>query len=54
MDLQINFMVVYIAFMRSANLSMFQISNLFSIEQILLAIFDYSTGTISDKIGRKK
>ncbi|WP_058990677.1 hypothetical protein [Anaerococcus rubeinfantis] len=45
---------IYIAFMRSANLSMFQISNLFSIEQILLAIFDYPTGTISDKIGRKK
>lgn len=45
---------IYIAFMRSANLSMLQISNLFSIEQILLAIFDYPTGTISDKIGRKK
>lgn len=45
---------IYITFMRSANLSMLQISNLFSIEQILLAIFDYPTGTISDKIGRKK
>ena len=45
---------IYIAFMRSANLSMLQISNLFSIEQILLAIFDYPTGTISDKIGRKR
>lgn len=45
---------IYIAFMRSANLSMLQISNLFSVEQILLAIFDYPTGTISDKIGRKK
>lgn len=45
---------IYIAFMRFANLSMLQISNLFSIEQILLAIFDYPTGTISDKIGRKK
>ena len=45
---------IYIAFMRFANLSVLQISNLFSIEQILLAIFDYPTGTISDKIGRKK
>lgn len=45
---------IYIAFMRSSNLSMLQISNLFSIEQILIAVFDYPTGTISDKVGRKK
>ena len=31
-----------------------EFSNLFSIQQILQAVFDYPTGTISDKIGRKK
>ncbi|KSV59617.1 hypothetical protein [Acetivibrio ethanolgignens] len=45
---------IYIAFMRSKGLTLIQISRLFSIEQILLAIFDYPTGAISDKMGRKK
>jgi len=44
----------YIAFMRSKNISINTISTLFSIKQLLLAIFDYPTGTISDKYGRKK
>lgn len=48
------FGATYVAFMRSRNLTIAQISRLFSIEQILLAIFDYPTGAISDKIGRKK
>ena len=45
---------IYVAFMRSQNLTIAQISKLFSLEQILLAVFDYPTGTISDKFGRKK
>ena len=48
------FGATYVAFMRAQNLSIAQISNLFSIQQILQAVFDYPTGTISDKIGRKK
>lgn len=45
---------IYIAFMHSQSLSISQISSLFSLEQILLAVFDYPTGTIADKHGRKK
>jgi len=45
---------IYIAFMRSQSLTISQISSLFSLEQILLAVFDYPTGTIADKHGRKK
>ena len=45
------FGATYVAFMRSQKLSVVQISNLFSIQQILQAVFDYPTGTISDKIG---
>lgn len=48
------FGATYVAFMRAQDLSIAQISNLFSIQQILQAVFDYPTGTISDKIGRKK
>lgn len=48
------FGATYVAFMRSQKLSVVQISNLFSIQQILQAAFDYPTGTISDKIGRKR
>lgn len=48
------FGAIYIAFMRSQGLTIIQISRLFSIEQILLAIFDYPTGAISDKRGRKR
>ena len=48
------FGATYVAFMRSQKLSVVQISNLFSIQQILQAVFDYPTGTISDKIGRKR
>lgn len=48
------FGATYVAFMRAQDLSLVQISNLFSIQQILQAVFDYPTGTISDKIGRKK
>lgn len=45
---------IYIAFMRSRDMSMLSITRLFSIQQILLAIFDYPTGNISDRIGRKR
>lgn len=45
---------IYIAFMRSKNLSMIGISRLFSIQQILVAVFDFPTGAISDKMGRKR
>lgn len=45
---------IYVEFMRSRSLTISQISKLFSLEQILLAVFDYPTGTISDKFGRKK
>lgn len=48
------FGATYVAFMRAQDLSIAQISNLFSIQQILQAVFNYPTGTISDKIGRKK
>ena len=48
------FGATYVAFMRAQDLSIAQISNLFSIQQILQAVFDYPTGTISDTIGRKK
>ena len=48
------FGATYVAFMRAQDLSIAHISNLFSIQQILQAVFDYPTGTISDKIGRKK
>ena len=48
------FGATYVAFMRAQDLSIAQISNLFSIQQILQAVFDYPTGIISDKIGRKK
>ena len=48
------FGATYVAFMRSQKLSVVQISNLFSIQHILHAAFDYPTGTISDKIGRKR
>ena len=48
------FGATYVAFMRAQDLSIAQISNLFSIQQILQAVFDYPTGTISDKIGRRK
>lgn len=48
------FGATYIAFMRLRGLSLTQISNLFSIEQVLIAVFDYPTGIISDKFGRKK
>ena len=49
-----SFLVLVCCFMRAQDLSIAQISNLFSIQQILQAVFDYPTGTISDKIGRKK
>lgn len=48
------FGATYIAFMRLKGLSLIQISNLFSIEQLLIAFFDYPTGAIADKFGRKK
>lgn len=48
------FGATYIVFMRQSGLSTLQISRLFSIEQLLIAIFDYPTGTISDKRGRKR
>ena len=45
---------LYIAFMRLRGASIANISLLFSIEQLLLAVLDLPTGAISDKIGRKK
>ena len=40
--------------MRAQGIPIDQVSSLFSIQQILQAFFDYPTGTLSDKIGRKK
>ena len=48
------FGAIYIAFMRAQGIPIDQVSSLFSIQQILQAFFDYPTGTLSDKIGRKK
>ena len=45
---------IFTAFMNLVGLATSQISALFSIQEILLAIFDYPTGTISDRIGRKR
>lgn len=45
---------IYIAFMRLRGVSIANISLLFSIEQLLMAVLDLPTGAISDKIGRKK
>lgn len=48
------FGAIYIAFMRLRGASIVNISVLFSIEQLLIAVIDLPTGAISDKIGRKK
>lgn len=48
------FGAIFTAFMNLVGLATSQISALFSIQEILLAIFDYPTGTISDRIGRKR
>lgn len=45
---------VFILHMNFIGLSPLEISSVFAIASISLAIFDYPTGIISDKIGRKK
>ena len=45
---------IHIAYMRCIGLSLTQISKIVSICEILLAVFDFPTGAIADKIGRKR
>lgn len=48
------FGAIYIAFMRLRGATIANISLLFSIEQLLMAVLDLPAGAISDKFGRKK
>lgn len=45
---------IHIAYMRLIGLTLKQISQIVGICEILLAVFDFPTGAIADKIGRKK